>query len=176
MKPRESADLGVASTHTTYTSWRRALIYLPPVMLVVVALAQLTLRYTGDLVPWKGGGFGMFSSVDNEWNRVIRIFLIADGREHPIVRIPSSGALALQFARARALPTSDRLRRLIQTVNGITWSANAWRGASPITTSGAGRARVRPHAIRVEVYRLHYDTERRQLKRVQIREITESLR
>ena len=44
-----------------------------PILLMVVALRQITLVFTIDLTPWKGGGFGMFSSIDRPSNRVIEV-------------------------------------------------------------------------------------------------------
>ena len=38
--------------------------WLAPSVLFGVALIQLTLAFSRDLSPWKGGGFGMFASVD----------------------------------------------------------------------------------------------------------------
>jgi hypothetical protein len=42
----------------------RWLVWLPSVVLVIVAIAQCGLVASRDLVPWKGGGFGMFSCID----------------------------------------------------------------------------------------------------------------
>ena len=47
----------------------RWLIWLPSAMLVIVAGMQCMLVTTRGLVPWKGGGFGMFSSVDSPSSR-----------------------------------------------------------------------------------------------------------
>ena len=33
-------------------------------LLLAIASAQMLLARTSDLSPWKGGGFGMFASVD----------------------------------------------------------------------------------------------------------------
>ena len=42
-----------------------------PLLLVAVALRQILLVHTVGLTPWKGGGFGMFSSVDKARSRLI---------------------------------------------------------------------------------------------------------
>lgn len=47
--------------------------FLPAMLLVAVACNQFRLTITADLTPWKGGGFGMFSTIDN-WSK--RSFLI----------------------------------------------------------------------------------------------------
>ena len=51
------------------------LAFLPVTLLVIVALNQIHLAHTVHLSPWKGGGFGMFSSTDGGPNRHLRIFL-----------------------------------------------------------------------------------------------------
>jgi hypothetical protein len=45
--------------------------WLAPGILVVVAGVQLSLANFRDLSPWKGGGFGMFASVDAPSMRVV---------------------------------------------------------------------------------------------------------
>jgi hypothetical protein len=128
-------------------AWRRLLLYLPPVLLVAVAGTQITLSQTRLLVPWKGGGFGMFSSVDREGNRIIRAFLIADGREQPVGLDTIDDDLARPIAQARACPTSARLtplippwRRQSRSVGGSTAVAAPRRGSA---SAGAPSGRRR---------------------------------
>jgi hypothetical protein len=45
--------------------------WLAPGLLMAVAVMQLFLAWNRDLSPWKGGGFGMFSSVDAPSMRVV---------------------------------------------------------------------------------------------------------
>ncbi len=54
---------------------RRVQLYLPATMLCLVAAWHAYRVVNHDLTPWKGGGFGMFSSVDAGTNRVVRITL-----------------------------------------------------------------------------------------------------
>lgn len=44
-----------------------------PLLLIVIAIRQIILVDRIDLTPWKGGGFGMFSSIDRPSNRVIEV-------------------------------------------------------------------------------------------------------
>ncbi len=44
-----------------------------PLLLIIVALRQIFLVSTTKLSPWKGGGFGMFSSIDKPSKRVIEV-------------------------------------------------------------------------------------------------------
>ncbi len=52
---------------TTGSLRRIIAITLPPVILCLVAMRQLYLTNDHRLVSWKGGGFGMFASLD-DWS------------------------------------------------------------------------------------------------------------
>ena len=86
---------------------------LPVSLLVVVACAQVTLATTAGLTPWKGGGFGMFSTTDDGGRRYVRIFVSAADRSEEIAISPS-----LQDAarRASVLPQDAELSRLARQV------------------------------------------------------------
>ena len=84
---------------------------MPPLILVAVALVQIVLAKTSGLTAWKGGGFGMFSTLDNVPFRYIRIFVEAPGRAEEIQVAPS---LEDQYSRTVALPSELMLRRLAQ--------------------------------------------------------------
>lgn len=75
---------------------RRLARVAPAACLVVVAALQITLAKTRDLTPWKGGGFGMFSTSDQPRVRFTRVFLrTRDGDEllAQVGRQPSETAL-----------------------------------------------------------------------------------
>jgi hypothetical protein len=82
---------------------------LPPILLVVVALAQIGLAHTVSLSPWSGGGFGMFSSQEASGTRHLHAFAL-----HPGVRreLELPGELRDEISRALTLPTAARLRAL----------------------------------------------------------------
>jgi hypothetical protein len=86
---------------------------LPPILLVVVAFAQIGLAYTQHLSPWSGGGFGMFSTQDAAGNRHLHVFAL-----HPGVRreLELPEAHGEEILRARALPTAARLRALAESL------------------------------------------------------------
>jgi hypothetical protein len=68
---------------------RRLAIGAPAAVLIVVALTQMVLARTADLSPWKGGGFGMFASVDGVPFRWVRLYVSAPERSEEIVVPPS---------------------------------------------------------------------------------------
>jgi hypothetical protein len=113
--------------------------YLPPALLVVVAIHQAVLVETRDLTPWLGGGFGMFSTTEGPGDRIVRAIAILPAGERE-VRIPS--ALEDRAYRARALPEDRRLRGLASDIARL----------EPV-------ARLSPRAIRVEVWNIAFDRE-----------------
>jgi hypothetical protein len=96
-----------------------------PATLVVVASIQVTLAQHADLVPWKGGGFGMFSTVDSPFLRVLNVSLqTSEGRELP-VDVGGGHSLVPPRTVARALlfPTRRNLGVLASRLQGLdSWS------------------------------------------------------
>ena len=82
---------------------------LPAAVLVVVALAQMTVGRAWGLSPWKGGGFGMFSTLDARPFRYLRVYVTAPERSEELA-IPAS--LEDVAASAEVLPTDGQLERL----------------------------------------------------------------
>jgi hypothetical protein len=93
-----------------HRDWR-ALV--PASLLLAVAAVQVALATTAGLTPWKGGGFGMFSTTDDGGRRYVRIFVSAAERSEEITLSPS-----LQDAarRAAVLPGDTQLARLARRV------------------------------------------------------------
>jgi len=86
---------------------------LPPLLLCGVALLQIVLTRTAGITPWKGGGFGMFSTLDQVGYRGVDAVVEAPGRSEELT-IPSS--LEEAAARAAACPTDWLLRRLAEQI------------------------------------------------------------
>lgn len=86
---------------------------VPPALLVLVSVAQLCSVSIFHLTPWKGGGFGMFSTLDQAAFRGVDIVIDAPGRSETL-DIPAS--LDLAAARATSCPADWLLRRLAQDV------------------------------------------------------------
>ena len=86
---------------------------LPAVLLGIIACGQLVLVRTANLTPWKGGGFGMFSTLDHGAFRRISVVVDAPERSETI-EIPES----LQETAGRAVncPADWLLRRLAAEV------------------------------------------------------------
>ena len=91
-------------------TWRAA---LPMFLLLAVAYAQVALVRTADLSPWKGGGFGMFSTTDDSGRRRVRVFVSAPERSEELAITPSLEEAAM---RAAVLPADAELSRLARAV------------------------------------------------------------
>ena len=98
------------AAHWLGSAWRTM---LPVALLVAVAAVQITLTRSAALSPWKGGGFGMFSTTDDTGRRRARVFVSAPGRSEEIAISPSLEDAA---RRAAALPSDVQLARLARRV------------------------------------------------------------
>ena len=95
---------------TRLAEWSKA---VPAIMLTVAALAQIALARSTDLTAWKGGGFGMFSTLDHGAFRTVDVLI--DGPERSeALEIPPS--LETAAARAAACPSDWLLRALAEGV------------------------------------------------------------
>ena len=87
--------------------------WLPAALLCVVAIAQVGLARGAGLTPWKGGGFGMFSTLDHSAYRGVDVLIEAPDRSEQQAIPPSLDKLA---ARTAAYPADALLRRLAEGV------------------------------------------------------------
>lgn len=83
--------------------------YLPIALLIGVACRQVVLARTAGLVPWSGGGFGMFATTDGWGTRALQVRAV-----RPDVRRELDLPVELpELARhLRAYPSEQRARRL----------------------------------------------------------------
>ena len=110
----------------------RALRWLPPALLVAVALHQLLLAWSGDLTPWCGGGFGMFSTTDGRFARHLHAYGLSPGVR---VELEIPPGFDERVRAALAFPEDERLRALARDL--------APYGSSDFEA---------PDSIRLEVY------------------------
>ena len=83
--------------------------FVPMVLLIAVAIGQVVLVRAFDLTPWKGGGFGMFATLDHAAFRRVDVVVDAPGRSEALEVPPS---LELDVARAASLPVPWLLTKL----------------------------------------------------------------
>lgn len=130
---------------------RELLPLVPALLLVAIAANQVRLALCCDLDPWKGGGFGMFSTLDHASARRVRVSALWPEREEP-VEIPDE--LVELSLRARRLPTEASLRALALA-----------------TARAVGEQGPEPEAVRVRVERVGFDLARRARKSALLREL-----
>jgi hypothetical protein len=86
---------------------------LPAALLLTVAATQMAVARHGLLSPWKGGGFGMFASIDGLPFRQVRIVVDAPGRSE---EIDPPASLERLTARTATYPHMRALERLGRAV------------------------------------------------------------
>ena len=129
---------------------------LPVALLLTVACAQVILTRTAGLSPWKGGGFGMFSTTDDAGRRSVRVFVSAPGRSEEIAITPSleeaavraavlPGGRQLTHLARRVLERERRYGRPVEAVRVETWRIEY----APDTLAATSRL-VRDFAYRVD--------------------------
>ena len=123
---------------------------LPAALLIAVAVVQIDLAYVRQLLtPAKGGGFGLFSTIDKLETRSLRAYAIGETREQPI----TLEALRSELPRARSLPSDAALDTIARTL--------------------LARSHPRPIvAVRVEVWKPDFDPASGRVRRVKVRELT----
>ena len=104
----------------------RALSLFPVVLLLIVAGWQAIRIETHNQSPWIGGGFSMFSFVDNAIDRAIMVTETDD----PTVSISVPADLAREAERMAAAPTDARATRFareLATRRGVAVTVEVWR-------------------------------------------------
>ena len=149
MTPSESGG----ARHVAGRRWRTL---LPVALLLAVAAMQVVLTRASALSPWKGGGFGMFSTTDDSGRRSVKVFVTARDRSEELAVAPSLEDAA---SRAAVLPGRSQLTRLAQAVLDRERRHNrpvdalrieAWRVVYEPGTLAATSQRVRDSGFRVD--------------------------
>ena len=132
--------------------------YVAPALLVIIAVQQIILASTAQLPAWIGGGFGMFSAIDNRRSRVLRAVLVVDRREIPI-RIDADDAYATALDKAALLPTQARLTAVAESLARRTWFLDGATQVARLAGTAApppGTRTIRSPAVRLEVHRIRF--------------------
>ncbi len=94
------------------------LYYLVPGLLVLVACLQLWRAHAHHLTPWKGGGFGMFSTADSPGKRTLRTYLITPEGE----ALALYGTLSIQENRVLGMPDTKTLEQIARETAAQSWA------------------------------------------------------
>lgn len=93
--------------------------YGAPALLAAVALFQAWQTQRYDLSPWKGGGFGMFSTVDDPSARFVRLYLVTD---QGVVPAQFPEVYARRVLAIQTMPSPARLEGLARELATATWA------------------------------------------------------
>jgi len=99
------------ASEQAYAKWNP--VAFPAALLLLVAFFQIYLARTAWLTPWKGGGFGMFSTTDGNANRYLRVFVSAPERSEELLL---RGRLDELASRAQAFPSEFLLKKLAEEI------------------------------------------------------------
>ena len=99
--------------------FRRTYKYLPSIILILVAVVQLTLSYQFNLSPWKGGGFGMFSSVYRPESRYIKVYLETENKRIP-AELPDTIISSLIY-KTMSFPIKRNLELIAEKLLDLDW-------------------------------------------------------
>ena len=129
-----------------------AAYYAPSCLLIAVALVQIYLADVQNiLTPWKGGGFGMFSTVDKLSTRLIHAYVInRSGKSRPIHL--TSRTIRKLLRPCASLPTTKCLRSIAQNVAAQQSHMRSMKG------------------VRIEVWKIGFDETQMQVKKIKVRE------
>jgi hypothetical protein len=116
-----------------------------PVLLGMIACWQIYRAHFEHLSPWKGGGFGMFSTVDSPGNRFFHCKLIRDAQgregrtvEAHAVQLPKMDRHRDVLNALRAMPNERDLRALAEELSALRWT-----NTSPPSPDNASSERQR---------------------------------
>ncbi len=148
----------------------RVLAWALPVVLIVVALTQISLAHTRDLTPWKGGGFGMFSTVDLLTYRPLKAEFATDRGLIPVdvhdFRDASDHASKI-YTNARGLPDDRRLGQLSDLMFQAEWVVtdgvaefSTWLddpGDGPVIRDADEPGDIVVDGLEMEIWRVTYE-------------------
>ena len=141
-------------------------LYLASIILIMIACIQFYYAHNYALSAWKGGGFGMFSTVDSPEARFFRIYLMVDGIEAP-VKMPNH--LSQLAYKVRTIPTISNLELLAQRLVKSTWITdegplNKSTDAKPKfhlqqddESAISAKTPLRVQSLCIELWRFHFD-------------------
>jgi hypothetical protein len=94
-------------------------LWFVPLVMAAVAVVQFVAANQTMLSPWKGGGFGMFSTVDSPSARYLRVYLIDNLDETPVL-IPDD--LAPMASLLRTNPSQSLADQIAAKIASRKWT------------------------------------------------------
>lgn len=148
-------------------------LYFAPALLISVASAKLFDSSDKLKSPWKGGAFGMFSSIDYPPARMYRVSLVKGDRVTPVVL---DGRFAESMRVWKNMPADENLKTAAELFASYTWAHPASIHETSLTPDNPDRLiQLRPMGIdspvikgfvpfdfdraRVEIWRYGFDSK-----------------
>ena len=148
-----------------------------PLLMFCVAAAQHLAHHKLNLVPWKGGGFGMFSTVDGIGSREIRVHIKFGDEKFKSVRLPRFFPGKLRD-KIRAIPLTRDLRFAALGLKNMFWVRDPDRHGSVEAFKTKTEAQevqeklLEISSIKIEVWRTHYRSKNKELSSSKVTEYT----
>lgn len=89
-------------------------LFSAPLLMIAIAMNQVRMAHDHALSPWKGGGFGMFSTVDGPGNRRLACEGVDSSGRSFVIDLAGSRELSGLSTRACTYPTPRVLRALAE--------------------------------------------------------------
>jgi hypothetical protein len=97
-----------------------SLFIIPIISLILVASFQLVMSNSDVLSPWKGGGFGMFSSLKNPGMRRVTVQVHFAKGQSKLVSSKQFSKMA-SYDRLRSFPKESQLLEFIEELQLLKW-------------------------------------------------------
>lgn len=126
-------------------AWWQTPAFVPWLMALVIGSQVALVRWTA-LSPWKGSGFGMFSTLDSIEDRRVSAFVTLEGAELPV---DLSDGFDTVTHPVISQPTQERADRVVSQLLNLRWVVNEDGDAQPDRS---------PEALSAESVKLVVDT------------------
>lgn len=147
-----------------------------PCLLALVATVQVLTALQTPLSPWKCGGFGMFSDIQQPANRTVLAWVRIDGKLSP-ARIPLW--LERQHKTVQTMPTEENLSSLLAILAKLDWGNAAADLSAEISEPGELPTEARQDIIVGIAFEVRYsidaETGKRQIFSEQLCRLTQPL-
>jgi hypothetical protein len=126
---------------------------LPVIVLILVATFQLVMSNSDVLSPWKGGGFGMFSSLKNPGMRRVTVQVQLENGQNKSVSSKQFSKMN-SYDQLRSFPKESQLIEFIEDLKGLKWKRRHGDSDDYVRINSTGK-----NASRIVIYvaELTYD-------------------
>jgi hypothetical protein len=136
------------------------LLCVVPLVALTIYGHQLYRVSVFNLSRWKGGGMGMFSSMSERDNRIIKAYFLVNGVHRPIAISESREVVAFQTD-----PTERNSKKLKAALSGMFWTTAIdgftqrpiLKSISAAELVRSGRAAIHPEGIHLELWQFSYE-------------------